>query len=225
MYEALAEAVERAVRDDAVRVLLLRGQPGSFTAGYDLEDLLAHPPAGDTAPVFGFMRALMGCEKPVVAAVGGSAVGIGTTLLLHCDLVYVSEQARFALPFVALGVVPEFASSFLLPRLIGMARAAEKLLLGEPFSAAEAVQLGLATALFPDGELTQRAAAIAERLTQLPQEALRTTKRLLRAPLAPAVEQALLAESAAFVERLASPEAREALRAFAARRRSAAARG
>src|SRR5436190_20840016 len=134
----------RAASDDAdVRAVLITGQPGIFTAGNDLEDFMQRPP-GTESPAFQFMKALIGCDKPVVAAVTGAAIGIGTTMLLHCDLIYLSDEARLAMPFVSLGLVPEFASSLVFPRLVGNVRAAEKLLLGEPFGAAEAVELGIA---------------------------------------------------------------------------------
>ncbi len=154
MYQAMADAIETAKADPAVRALLITGQPGIFTSGNDLEDFAARSAGGgsggsdrDDSPVFAFMRALIGCDKPVVAAVTGAAIGIGTTLLLHCDFVYVSDEARLALPFVGLGLVPEFGSTRLLPQLMGQVRAAEKLLLGDPFTGAEAVECGIATAV------------------------------------------------------------------------------
>lgn len=219
MYEALAVAVRTADQDPMVRALLLTGQPGVFTAGNDLHDFLERPPTSEDAPAYRFMRALIGCEKPVVAAVSGAAVGIGTTLLLHCDLVYVSPEARFSLPFVALGLVPEFASSVLLTALAGRARAAEKLLLAEPFSGAEALELGLATALVPAAEVLEHALHQAERFNALPPGAVRDTKRLMRAALAEPIERALAAEGECFYERLRSPEAREAFRAFLEKRK------
>ena len=128
MYQSMAEAIVAARADTTVRALLIIGQPGIFTAGNDLADFMANPPSSIDSPVFRFMRALMGCEKPVVAAVTGAAIGIGTTLLLHCDLVYVAEDARFAMPFTSLGLVPEFASSLLLPQLMGRVQAAVRTL-------------------------------------------------------------------------------------------------
>jgi enoyl-CoA hydratase/carnithine racemase len=146
-------------------------------------------------------------------------VGIGTTMLLHCDLVYVSAEARLTMPFVALGLVPEFGSSWLLPRLMGHVRAAEKLLLGDPFTAAEAVELGLANAVLPPAEVVPHARRIAERFNALPPQAVRETKRLLRQPLTEPIERAMQAEASVFVERLRSPEAREALQAFLEKRK------
>lgn len=219
MYEAMTDAVHAAVADDAVRALLITGQPGVFTSGNDLEDFMQRPPTGVDSPVFRFMQALAECDKPVVAAVTGAAVGIGTTMLLHCDLVYVSDDARFAMPFVALGLVPEFAASLLVPRLMGHAKAAEKLLLGEPFTGAEAVKLGIANAVLPANEVIAHARRIAERFKALPAGAVRDTKRLMRAALKEDVASAMRAEGAIFLERLRSPEAMEAFRAFFARRK------
>jgi enoyl-CoA hydratase/carnithine racemase len=219
MYDALLAAVDAAQSDPAVRALLLTGQPGVFTAGNDLEDFLKRPPVGEDSPVFRLMKALSRCDKPVVAAVTGIAVGIGTTMLLHCDLVYVSAEARLTMPFVALGLVPEFGSSWLLPRLMGHVRAAEKLLLGDSFTAAEAVELGLANAVLPPAEVVPHARRIAERFNALPPQAVRETKRLLRQPLTEPIERAMQAEASVFVERLRSPEAREALQAFLEKRK------
>ncbi len=219
MYEAMAGAIGAAQADNAVRALLIIGQPGIFTAGNDLADFMAHPPSGEDSPVFRFMRALSGCEKPVVAAVSGAAVGIGTTMLLHCDLVYVAEDARLSMPFVSLGLVPEFASSLLLPRLTGRAMAAEKLLLGEPFSGAEAVVLGLANKALPAGEVLDHALRIAQRFTLLAPGAVRESKRLLRAPLAERIDATIRAEAVVFSQRLMSAEAIESFKAFFEKRK------
>lgn len=219
MYQSMAEAIVAARADTTVRALLIIGQPGIFTAGNDLADFMANPPTGLDAPVFRFMRALLNCEKPVVAAVTGAAIGIGTTLLLHCDLVYVAEDARFAMPFTSLGLVPEFASSLLLPQLMGRVQAAEKLLLGEPFNSAQAVALGLANAVLPAGEVIKHGRAMAERFNQLPAGAVRESKRLLQAHSGDRSEAALLAEAGVFIARLKSPEAREAFQAFFDKRR------
>jgi enoyl-CoA hydratase/carnithine racemase len=219
MYEAMTEAISAAVADQTVRALLIVGQPGIFTSGNDLEDFMQRPPTGEDSPVFRFMRTLAACDKPVVAAVTGAAVGIGTTMLLHCDLVYVSEDARLAMPFVCLGLVPEFASSLLLPQLLGYAKAAEKLLLGDPFTAAEALQCGIANAVLPAGEVLAQARRAAERFNSLPPAAVRDTKRLLRAASKDGILSTMRAEAAVFAERLRSPEAKEAFEAFFARRK------
>jgi enoyl-CoA hydratase/carnithine racemase len=219
MYQAMADAIHAAHADVGVRAVLITGQPGVFTAGNDLEDFLQRPPVDEDSPVFRFMRALLDCDKPVVAAVTGIAVGIGTTMLLHCDLVYVSDDARLALPFVKLGLVPEFGSSLMLPQFMGHARAAEKLLLGEPFSGAEAVAAGLANAMLPAAEVAAHARKIALRFNDLPAGAVRDTKRLMRSGQQQALAGALRAEAAIFGERLHSPEAREAFAAFFQKRK------
>ena len=223
MYQAMADAINAAKADAAVRALLITGQPGIFTSGNDLEDFMQRPPGSgsgaEASPVSQFMRALIDCDKPVVAAVTGAAIGIGTTMLLHCDLVYVSDEARLAMPFVGLGLVPEFGSSLLLPQRIGQARAAEKLLLGDPFTGAEAVELGLANAVLPAGEVATHARRVAERFNALPPGAVRETKRLLRAPQAEATFMAIRTEGELFASRLRSPEAMEAFQAFFQKRR------
>jgi enoyl-CoA hydratase/carnithine racemase len=219
MYRAMAEAIVAAGADESVRALLITGQPGIFTAGNDLEDFMREPEIGADSPVAAFMKALLNCDKPVVAAVTGAAVGIGVTMLLHCDLVYLSEQAQLLLPFVNLGLVPEFGSSLLLPRLIGHARAAQALLLGEPIGAAEAVAVGLASAALPASDLLAHARRMAIRFNALPAGAVRDSKHLLRAGTRAAVERAIHEESALFTARLRSPEAREAMQAFLQKRR------
>jgi enoyl-CoA hydratase/carnithine racemase len=165
------------------------------------------------------MRALLECDKPVVAAVTGAAIGIGTTMLLHCDLVYVSDEARLAMPFVSLGLVPEYASSLLLPQRIGFARAAERLLLGDPFTGAEAVDCGIANAVLPAGEVLNHARRMAERFNALPPGAVQDAKRLMRQPQRAAVLAAMASEGEIFGRRLKSPEAREAFQAFFEKRR------
>jgi enoyl-CoA hydratase/carnithine racemase len=219
MYEAMAEAIIVAGDDAAVRALLVTGQPGVFTSGNDIEDFLQRPPRDEDAPVFQFMRALIDCEKPVVVAVTGAAIGIGTTLLMHADLVYVSDEARLAMPFVSLGLVPEFASSLLAPQIMGRALAAEKLLLGEPFTGAEAVEMGLANAVLPAGEVMNHARRVAERFNALPPGAVRDAKRLLRAPQREATLATVRAEGEIFGTRLRSPEAMEAFQAFLQKRK------
>jgi enoyl-CoA hydratase/carnithine racemase len=219
MYQAMADALIAAGSDAAVRAVLLTGQPGIFTSGNDLDDFMNRPRQSGDSPVFQFMRALHGCEKPVVAAVTGAAIGIGTTLLLHCDLVYVSDEARLAMPFVSLGLVPEFASSLIMPRLVGHAKAAEKLLLGEPFTGAEAVEMGIANAVLPAAEVVNHARRMAERFNNLPPGAVRDTKKLLRRAQTGPVMETITAEAEVFGARLAGPEAREAFSAFFEKRR------
>ncbi|WP_088281613.1 enoyl-CoA hydratase [Ideonella sp. A 288] len=219
MYQAMADAINAAVADPAVRAVLITGQPGIFTSGNDLEDFMQRPPQGADSPVYRFMRALLDCDKPVVAAVTGAAVGIGTTMLLHCDLVYVSDEARLAMPFVSLGLVPEFASSLLVPQLMGHVKAAEKLMLGEPFTGSDAVDCGLANAVLPAGEVVNHARRMAERFNGLPPGAVRDTKRLMRAARQASVPPVMQAEGEIFSQRLRSPEAMEAFQAFFQKRK------
>jgi len=218
MYDALTDALARAAEPD-VRVVLLAGEGGVFTAGNDLSDFVANPPSGPDSPVFRFLESISTFEKPILAAVAGPAVGIGTTVLLHCDLVYAAPGARFALPFVNLGLCPEAASSYLLPLAVGMPRAAEWLLFGEPFSAEEALEAGLINAIVPEEELLTHAAARAEALAAKPPASVRLTKRFLRAGHAEAVRQAMHAEAEAFLGRLQSEEAAEAFTAFFEKRK------
>ncbi|MDE2369032.1 MAG: enoyl-CoA hydratase [Burkholderiales bacterium] len=223
MYEAMEQALIAAREDAAVRAVLITGQPGVFTSGNDIEDFMQRAPGQGSdamdSPVFRFMRALIACDKPVVAAVTGAAIGIGTTLLLHCDFVYVSDEARLAMPFVALGLVPEFGSSLLVPQLMGGRRAAEKLLLGDPFTPEQAVECGIANAVLPAGEVVAHARRIAERFNQLPPGAVREAKQLLRAPQQQALLAQIAAEGAIFARRLRSPEATEAFQAFFQKRK------
>ncbi len=213
MYTALADALVAAREDAGVAVVVITGAGATFTAGNDLRDFLRAPPAAADSPVFRFLMALVDFDKPLVAAVRGAAVGIGTTMLLHCDLVYAAPSARFQLPFVSLGLVPEAASTLLLPRLVGQHRAAEWLLLGEPFDAAAAAAGGLVNAIIPDEALDAHAAAKARALAAKPRAALRHTKRLLRADMAE-VKAAMQREADLFLEALRSPEAQAAFRAF-----------
>jgi enoyl-CoA hydratase/carnithine racemase len=223
MYQAMSDALHAAREDKAVRAVLITGQPGIFTSGNDIEDFMSRPPGqgsdGMNSPVFLFMRALLECDKPVVAAVTGAAIGIGTTLLLHCDFVYVSDEARLAMPFVALGLVPEYASSLLVPQLMGHRRAAEKLLLGDPFTPEQAVECGIANAVLPAGEVVSHARRVAERFNALPPGAVREAKQLMRAPQQEAVLKTIATEGALFSQRLRSPEAMEAFQAFFQKRK------
>ena len=218
MYSQLAAAFDAAREDAAVRAVLLTGQPGIFTSGNDIEDFVQRPSHEDP-PSITFMKALIGCDKPVVAAVTGAAIGIGTTMLLHCDFVYVSDEARLAMPFVSLGLVPEFASSLIVPLLMGNARAAEKLLLGDPFTGADAVECGIANAVLPASEVVKHARRVAERFNALPPGAVRETKRLMRRGRSAAILDAIGVERDIFGARLQSPEAKEAFSAFFEKRK------
>lgn len=223
MYEAMTDALRAAAADPAVRALLITGQPGIFTSGNDLEDFMARPPgagsAAEEAPVFRFMKALLEFDKPVVAAVTGAAIGIGTTMLLHCDFVYVADDARLAMPFVGLGLVPEYGSSLLVPQLMGQRQAAEKLLLGDPFTAEQAVECGIANAVLPAAEVVAHARRVAARFNALPPGAVREAKRLMRAPQRAQLLAVIAEESALFAARLRSPEAMEAFQSFFHKRR------
>lgn len=214
MFAALADHLESAAGDDAVRAILIAGQPGIFTAGADLHDFLQSGGLTPDSPPIRFMLALARTPKPVVAAVTGAAVGIGVTLLLHCDLVYLAEDSRLSMPFVTLGLVPEFASSLLLPLWAGQARAAEKILLGLPFGAAEALAMGLVSAILPAAGVLPHARAMAGRFNALPPGAVREAKRLLRRAQARQVEETILEEARSFSGRLGGPEVREAVAAF-----------
>lgn len=218
MYDAMTEALLTAEADPAVRVILFAGADTCFTAGNDLGDFLDNPPSGDDSPVFRFLKTLIAAQKPVLAAVHGVAVGIGTTMLLHCDLVWAGPSARFQLPFVNLGLTPEAASSLLLPQLMGHRRAAELLLLGETFDAETALAVGLVNGLRADSELDEYVLHKARALAAKPPTAVRLSKQLMKRWPAEAVRQAMSAEGEIFIARLHSPEAREAMTAFFERR-------
>jgi enoyl-CoA hydratase/carnithine racemase len=219
MYEQLATSFREAEEDKSVRVVLIHGTADAFTAGNDLEDFMQRPPAGEDTPVFRFLHVVSEARKPIVAAVNGPAVGIGTTLLLHCDLVYAGENARFHLPFTSLGVVPEFASSYLLPLAAGYQRAAELLLLAEPFDARRAHECGIVTRVVPDAETLETALRNAQRLAALPPKSVRLTKELMKAGHRAEVQAQLRTEGAYFRAMLGEPAAREALAAFMQKRK------
>lgn len=213
MYTVIADALEAAEADSGVRVVVLTGNGGSFSAGNDLQDFLRNPPQGDSSPVFRFLRAISTATKPLVAAVTGVAIGVGTTMLLHCDLVYVGAGTKLSLPFVNLAVVPEAASSLLLPAMIGYHRAAELLMLGESFDAEAARAYGIANAVFPDAEVLPEAMKVAAKLAAKPPTALRLTKQLMRQSRGDVAGQ-MAAEATHFRAQLVSAEAREAMTAF-----------
>lgn len=219
MYAALADALGTARDDAAVRVVVLQGHESVFSAGNDLVDFLENPPSGEDAPVWRFMNALSAFPKPVVAAVCGAAVGIGTTMLLHCDLVYAGDNAMFSLPFINLGLCPEFASALLLPQRAGHQRAAEALLLGEPFNAERALEMGIVNRIVPPTEANAVAQAQARKLASKPLDSLLTTKRLMKQPQAAAVAERIGVEGREFGRLLAAPAAREAFSAFVQKRK------
>jgi len=217
MYAALSDALQQASGDRAVRVVLLRGQEDLFTAGNELGDFLQPQRAEDVAGIR-FIQVLAAFDKPLVAAVAGNAVGIGTTMLLHCDLVYAADNASFRLPFVPLGLCPEACSSWLLPRLAGHQRAAELLYFGEPFDARRAYEIGLVNAVLAPAALLATATERAQKLARLPREALAVTRMLLKRPGKAQVDDAMAEEIRRFSELAAGPVAREVLGAFLEKR-------
>ena len=219
MYTALAEAFEEANRDPEVRVVLIAGQPDCFCAGNDMVDFFNNPPQGDDSPVVRFMRSLSALEKPVIAAASGIAVGVGVTLMLHCDLVYCGQQTKLNMPFASLGICPEFASSYALPRLMGHVRAVELLMLGEGFGAQKALEYGLVNAVLPNAEVEAHARGKALQMAALPPQALRTTKMLLKKWSQGSAQEAIGFEAGYFMRMLGEPEAREALAAFVQKRK------
>jgi len=220
MYEALTAALETAENNDQIRVILLHGTENCFTSGNDLHDFAKNPPQGENSPVFRFLQAISTATKPLIAMVSGAAVGIGTTMLLHCDLVYADETARFQLPFVNLGLCPEAASSYLLPKLVGYLQAAEILLLGETIVAEKAQDLGLVNHIFPAADLYQRVKEKALQLAAQPPASVRLTKSLLRQYQATQVAEVMSKEGKLFLQQLAKPEAQEAIQAFMEKRKA-----
>lgn len=218
MYQTLADSLVAADSDPAVRVVVIRGTEDCFTAGNDLMDFMQNPPTGEDSSVGQFLKAIARMKKPLVALVDGLAIGIGTTLLLHCDLVYAGSHARFKLPFVNLGLCPEAASSLLLPRLAGTAKASELLLLGREFGPEEAVAIGLANAVFASEALLVKALETVSQLVAQPPEAVRVSKELIRGRDRAAIAEVMEAEFEQFMGRLMSPEAMEAFQAFAEKR-------
>ncbi len=218
MYTRLAEALTQAQADADVRVVVFQGHETIFSAGNDIADFLQAPPTSLDAPVFAFLRALSTFTKPLVAAVCGPAVGIGTTMLFHCDLVYAGDNAAFSMPFVNLGVCPEAASSLLAPQRMGYGRAAEALMLGEPFSAEAALEMGLVSRIVPPSEVNALAQRQAHKLAAKPAASLLATKRLMKQAQATAVAQTITQEAELFGRMLGEPAAREAFGAFMAKR-------
>jgi len=219
MYQTMADAILGADKDGATRVILLTGTADCFTSGNDLADFIAIQQEAGIKHHNAFLPAISRAKKPVIAAVNGVAIGIGTTMLLHCDLVYAGTKARFQLPFVNLGLCPELASSLLLPRLVGYQRAAELLLLGEPFGAETAREFGLVNAVCPDEALFETAFQKARQLAAQPTASVRLTKALMKRPMEAAMSQTIEEEITLFGELLKSPAAAEAFQAFVERRK------
>lgn len=221
MYIEMAALLDGAAKDDQTRVVLWHGAGDSFCAGNDLEDFMKNPPAAGESPQSRLIHALIDFEKPLVAAVQGAAIGGGTTMLAHCDFVYAGESAKFQLPFVNLGLVPEFGSSYLLPQRFGYLRAAELILLGQPFGALRAAELGLVTSVVPDQKLLATATETAQTLAKKPAGAVQASKRLMKETFREQLEQAVTVENQVFAEQVRSDEAKEAFRAFFAKRKPA----
>ena len=219
MYDALATAIAQAADDAATRVVVIQGHETVFSAGNDIEDFLKNKPAGDDSPVFRFLRGIAAFPKPLIAAVCGPAVGIGTTMLFHCDLVYAGDNAAFSMPFVNLGLVPEAASSLLAPRMFGHHRAAEALLLGEPFMAEAALEVGLVNRVLPPTGANAHAQQQARQLAAKPLPSLITTKALMKGGYLGEILHRMDQEGAHFARMLGEPAAREAMTAFMEKRK------
>jgi enoyl-CoA hydratase/carnithine racemase len=219
MYSVLAEQLADAASQSTVRAVVLTGAGDTFTGGNDIHDFMANPPTSDDSPVLRFLGELVRFPKPILAAVNGPAVGVGTTMLLHCDLVLCADSARFQMPFTKLGLCAEAGSSFLLPRLAGLQKASELLIWGEPFDAAAAERAGIVNQVVTREQLLPAALARVESLHSLPPEAVRATKALLRKPLMDQLEQSMRREAETFRARLASSEALEAFTAFFEKRK------
>jgi enoyl-CoA hydratase/carnithine racemase len=219
MYGAMADALASAEADAAIRVVVLQGHETVFSAGNDIGDFLDKPPAGRASPVFRFLRGIATFPKPLLAAVCGPAVGVGTTMLFHCDLVYAGDNAAFSMPFVNLGLCPEAASSLLAPQMLGYHRAAEALLLGEPFMAEAALEVGLVNRVVPPTEANGVAQAAAKKLAAKPISSLVETKRLMKKGQRQLVLQQMEEEGESFGRMLGEPAAKEAFGAFMDKRR------
>jgi enoyl-CoA hydratase/carnithine racemase len=221
MYVEMEELLDGAAKDDQIRAVLWHAAGDSFCAGNDLEDFVKNPPASGESPQSRLMHALINFEKPLVAAVRGAAIGGGTTMLAHCDFVYAGESAKFQLPFVNLALVPEFGSSCLLPLRFGYVRAADLILLGQPFGALRAAELGFVTSVVADQKLLAAATETAQTLAEKPAGALQACKRLMKSAFREQLERAVRLENQVFAERVRSEEAKEAFRAFFAKRKPA----
>ncbi len=214
MYQTLADSINAANDNDDIKVIFISAAGDAFCSGNDLKDFMQNPPQDETSSVFQFIHALVNAQKPLVAAVNGAAVGIGTTMLLHCDLVYANQMASFSLPFVHLGLCVEAGASLLLPRLCGHQKAAEFTLLGEAFDAQQASAIGLVTQVVDADSLLHIAQDRCIQLTQLSAEAVQTTRRLLKEPIKSQLKQAIKDESEEFIRLLNRDEAQKILQGF-----------
>ncbi len=219
MYDAFREALDQAENDAAVRAIVLKGHASIFSAGNDVEEFISVPLSGLDAPVFKLLKRISTCAKPIIAAVRGAAVGIGTTMLFHCEMVYASEKSKFSMPFTQLGVCPEAASSLIFPAMAGYHRAAEALLLGEMFDAQSAFQSGLVNRIVPDDEVEAFAMTQARKLATLPAKSIRTAKALMKSHLKNDIAAKLDEEAVLFAQMMKAPEAQEAFKAFLEKRK------
>ena len=219
MYTQFWQAIEQAEHEDAVKVVMLKGHESIFSAGNDIMDFISVPMSVDHSPVFKLLRSISVLSKPIIAVVRGAAVGIGTTILLHCDMVYASEKAKFSMPFTQLGLCPEAASSLILPLTMGYQRAAELLLLGEMFDAQAAAHMGLVNQVLADDQVDAHAMVKAQKLVCLPQSSVRATKMLLKSHLKGSIANKLDEESTLFVHMSTQPQAKEAFSSFLEKRK------
>jgi enoyl-CoA hydratase/carnithine racemase len=219
MYTAISDALDELDNQDALRVGFISGTPDCFTAGNDLQDFMENPPQGEDTPVFRFLNKIATLQKPLIAAVNGHAVGVGTTLLLHCELVYAAPNAKFQMPFVNLGLCPEAGSSLLLPQIVGYQRAAQLLMFGDSFSAEEAHQWGMVNEVFYNEDYQAKAYDMALKLARQPAKSLRITKQLLRKANAATLKDIMAVEGENFTAMLTGAEAREAMSAFMEKRK------
>ena len=214
MYTTLADQLSQAQENPEVRVVVLTGKGDAFTSGNDLKDFMKNPPQSLDTPVFSFLKTLLDFPKPMISAVNGAAVGIGTTLLLHCDFAFAHEDVVFQMPFIRLGLVPEAGSSYLIPLMAGHRKASELLLLGERFTAQTAQEIGIINQVCPREKLIDHAYTVAKKLSILPPQALRQTKSLLKGANHEMLKAEMLKEGELFMKRLTSPETLEAIQAF-----------
>ena len=219
MYITMADLLNDAAKDDQIRVVLWHGAGDSFSAGNDIQDFIKNPPGAGESPQTRLIEALINFDKPIVVAVQGAAIGGGTTMLTHCDFVFATESAKFQMPFVNLALVPEFGSSYSVPARFGYLRAAELILLGQPFNAGRAAELGLVTRVIPDQELLAIATDTARKLAEKAPAALQACKRLMRSSTREHLERAVKLEDEEFSERVRSAEAKEAFNAFLEKRK------
>ncbi len=222
MYTSLADSINAAATDPSVRVLVIAGGAEAFSAGNDMVDFMKAAQSGGSggeSPTIRFMNALAAFPKPAIASVNGLAIGVGVTLLLHCDLVYAGEDARFTMPFVNIGIVPEYASTYLMPRIMGHARAMEMVLFGEPFTAAHARECGMVNEVLPNSELEARVMDRAKKLALQPPNAIRTCKKLMKRWTDKTIAEAIPIEAFHFGPMLSKPEAQEAIGAFLQKRK------